>query len=90
LAAYARLDQEARTSPAFRSGYDRLVQRALQDKNAFVRQAALSSLWRLSPDPARPVLQQVVATDKEPRVVATARKLLGESPSATEGATPSP
>jgi HEAT repeat protein len=93
LSAYARLDREARSTPAFQKGYEQLVDRALQDKNAFVREAALSSLWRLSPDMARPVLQQVVQGDQEPRVVEAARRLLSESEtknSATTGAPTSP
>lgn len=78
LAVYASLDPETRATPAFQQGYEKLAARALEDKNAFVREAALTSLFRLSPQSARRVLQQIAGTDKEPRVADTARRLLGE------------
>jgi tetratricopeptide (TPR) repeat protein len=89
LSAYAQLDEEARTTTAFKAGYERLVERALKDDNAFVRQAALSSLWRLAPSAARPILQQIADSDREPRVADTARKLLSE-PAPASGAPRAP
>lgn len=89
LSAYAKLDPRARETSAFQHGLERLVERALGDSNAFVRQAALSSLWQLSANAARPVLERIVRDDPEPRVVATARKLLDGSTSSS-GVAPSP
>lgn len=89
LSAYAKLDPRARETSAFQHGLERLVERALGDSNAFVRQAALSSLWQLSANAARPVLERIVRDDPEPRVVATARKLL-DGGTSSSGVAPSP
>jgi HEAT repeat protein len=87
LAAYAALGEAARSTESFRRGLDRLLERALQDDNAFVREAALRSSFRLSRELSLPVARRVVESDEEPRVVDVARKLLEAG---TDGAVPGP
>jgi cellulose synthase operon protein C len=80
LAAYDQLGADAKKSDAYGKSLERLAQRASEDENAFVREAALVSLWRLSAEVALPVARKVAEVDPEPRVVAAAKRLLASGP----------
>lgn len=76
MAAYAKLEAAERKSPAFDSALSLLKERALRDEYSLVREAAVQSLFRLSPGVARPVLEQIVKDDPEQKVVDSAAVLL--------------
>jgi hypothetical protein len=76
MSAYVKLDASERKSAAFDSALALLKERALRDEYSLVREAAVESLFRLSPTFARPVLDQVAKEDPERKVADRASALL--------------